>query len=233
MLVETMTDKEQHEEIFNDFYKLEESTIPRLVAEYSQVRKKLRIAPDREYAVCREVKTNKKNPWLIFISKPPSHSHYKGDVNYQAMTYYNTPKGLRVFKVNPEQTGGISCYNAHLFKRYAERLKLDLNTTLDKVKHFFINNGYGKGRIIAKEDGREYSIMVYRDGMTLGELQNDGFWFVHKTFISANEKRADQTEIESELIESLKAEIEQVFLAGDAGGNLEFMKDVLLGMTKK
>lgn len=235
MIVPTMSDEEIHAAVFKDFYQLEETTIPRLAKEYDRSRVKYKIAPDKDYYVWHEVKTKNKNPWLLSFSKAPSIEKYSSSVsciNYQAMTYYNTDKGIRVLKVNAEETGGLSAYNAHLFKRYAERTGVNLSTTIDKVKKFFTVNGYSKGRVIEK-DGRRFTIMVCAEGLLLGEIQAGGFWCVHKTFIGPNEMRQDQQDLEAELISSLRDEIEQAYLTGTGGfPGLSFLQDASKGIGK-
>ena len=150
----------------------------------------------------------KTNDWMITFCKAPTKKSYKGreTVCYDIYFYHYTNIGLRVFRMLPE--GGISVYNAHFFTQYNERLNLNLVDPLEKVKHYFTNNGSSRSIKLPKK-GRDYLIGIAKDGFILGEIQND-VWTVYKTFISKEMAFEYQDGIEKELKDSLQNDINEM-----------------------
>jgi len=206
MLIETMYPHEITAEIFND-WSIVTNSLERLHNEYNKQRRKNKVPKDKTYSVAYDIKTKKKNTWIFILSKAPSIQSYKGleSVNACCLVYYYNSEGIRVFKVRPE--GGLSVYNGHLFTRYNERMSLDLDKSIDIVKHFFINNGYSTSQILPKE-GRDFFMSTCKDGLLLGELQEERSWMVNKTFINRDQLKPSQDELEVELIKSLQVQIE-------------------------
>lgn len=206
MLVPAMNTAELMKEILTDWPFMAKS-VDRLVHEYDRKRRRAKIDKKLEYCSAYEIKTHRKNTWVVIVSKAPHAEKYKGPetVSWDGLVYYRNAQGLRVFKVN-NLNQGFSVYNGHLFKRYNERLGLGLVKPVDIIKRFFCNNGYGLTRIVPQGD-REFTIEVCRDGLLLGELYEDRMWHVHRTFISRNLTRMDQDEVERELLEGLEIEI--------------------------
>jgi hypothetical protein len=210
-----------------------EKSVERLVHEYDRKRRRAKIDRKLEYCKAYEIKTHRKNTWVIIVSKAPSAEKYKGPetVSWDGLVYYRNALGLRVFKVN-NLSGGFSVYNGHLFKRYNERLGLGLVKPVDIIKRFFCNNGYGLTKIIAKE-GREFTIEVCRDGLLLGELYEGRMWHVHKTFISRDLARMDQDEVERELMDGLQNEIqtEMAFYTKEfSQSTLDYREEIVKGI---
>jgi hypothetical protein len=182
-------------------------SVERLVHEYDRKRRRAKIDKRLEYCMAYEIKTHRKNTWVIIVSKNTSVEKYKGpeSVAWDGLAYYWSAHGLRVIKLN-NLNGGFSVYNGHLLKRYNERLGLGLVKPTDIIKCFFCNNGYGITKIIPKGN-RNFTIEVCRDGLLLGEIYEDGQWHVHKTFISRDLTRVDQDDVERKLLDSLQFEI--------------------------
>lgn len=206
MLVHTMNTAELQKEILRDWPHMEKS-VARLVHEYDRMRRRAKIDKRLEYPKAYEIKTHRKNTWVVIVSKSTKAEKYKGleSVFWDAVVYYRNAHGLRVFGLN-HVNGGFSVYNGHLFKRYNERLELGLVKPIDIIKRFFCNNGYGLRKVVPKGD-RELTIRVCRDGLLLGEMFEGGKWNVHRTFISRNLTRMDQDEVERDLLDSLQKEI--------------------------
>ncbi len=114
--------------------------------------------------------------------------------------YYYTSKGFRVFIPSSDKI--FLVYNGHLFKRYNERLNLNLASTLEAAIHYFTYNAYMHPHILEK-NGMIYAIGLCKDGFLLGEVKYNNVWLEWKTFISRNLARADQDEMEKELIDQL------------------------------
>jgi hypothetical protein len=210
MIVETMSPSELSKAIIKDLIALKKSTLLRLAKEYDKLRSKKKISKEASFHQVYEIKSAAKNKWICFFSKSPIVSKYQSfkNITYTCITYYYTSKGLRVIRLIDYGTNEIlNVYNGHFFTRYNERMKLNLKQPLDIVKHFFIHNCYGMGRVIENE-GREYTLSKCTDGFMLGELQNNRQWWVEKTFISNDMKREDQSEKEKEFIGRLNFEVQ-------------------------
>jgi hypothetical protein len=205
MLVTTMNPPEVAKEVFTDYENIIKS-VERLGIEYDRERRKKKVDKKARYSVAYPIKTKRKDTWIVFLSKAPAVSVYKGegDINVKAVVYYRNTVGLRVFSIGA--TGGLHVYNGHLFSRYRERIGLTLSDPVDVVKVFFMNNGYTQGQVIRK-DGREYTLNVCRDGFLLGELQHGRRWLVHRTFISRDLTTPEQEEQEKNLIAHMQQEI--------------------------
>lgn len=202
-----MNDVELLSELISDTHKIRSTTIERLILEYDRERKKKKISKERTYTRCYPIKTAAKNTWLVFLGKSPSIEFYRdtSSLTIHPIVYYYNQIGLRAFQLGTD--GFFHVYNGHLFNRYNERMELGLNTPVEIMKRFFTHNRHHTQATIEKK-GRQFSLSVCKEGMLLGEFQNDGFFLVHKTFISRDIFYADQDEVEKELIRVLQKEIE-------------------------
>jgi hypothetical protein len=231
MLVESMNEVEITNEVLKDFSKLRETTSDRLANEYDKERRKFKIDNKKIYPIVYPVKTAAKNTWLLFLSKAPAHERYKGieSINVSYLVYYYNSKGLRVF--NCSSGGFIEVYNGHFFKRYNERLNLNLNRPLDIVKSYFMHGCHAVYSVINKND-KKYTIGVSVEGILLGELRYNGQWLINKTFISRDISRPDQDEVEHELINSLKKDIEKALIFNNvSAGDLKIYTNVMNALT--
>lgn len=232
MLVHTMNTAELMKEILTDWPCMAKS-VGRLVDEYDRRRRRAKIDRRLEYCKAYEIKTHRKNKWVVILSKNTAVEKYKGpeSVAWDGVVYYWSAHGLRVIKLN-NLNGGFSVYNGHLLKRYNERLGLGLVKPTDIIKCFFCNNGYGITKIIPKGN-RNFTIEVCRDGLLLGELYEDGQWHVHKTFISRDLTRVDQDDVERKLLDSLQFEIqaEMAYYTKEfSRGTLRYKEEIIKGI---
>ena len=79
---------------------------------------------------------------------------------------------------------------------------------------------------------KEFTISVCKEGLLLGELQEDRSLLVNKTFINKNLIRLDQNEVEDELIKSLQEEIETELNKVDFDKESYYYKaDIIKGIT--
>lgn len=210
MLVQSMNSQEIFLEIQREFEELFSTTAYRLVHEYDRLRRKSKIPKTAQFPECYDVRTKGKNNWLLIISKAPSESKYKSpnDGTICFLTYYYTDNGMRVFKKMYDGKanqlgGGWAIYTGHLFSRYNERLNLNIDKPLDRVKDFFIKNGHAS---IKRND--DYSVMAKcKEGMLLGKQVNNQM-IVFNTFLGPNEIKPDQQEVALNQIKSLENDIE-------------------------
>jgi len=205
MIVESMDHLELKKEVLRDFQKLRETTEERLAAAYDKERRKFKIEKTRSYSKVYPVKTASKNNWLIFINKAPAQEIYKGfdSMNVCYVVYFYTSTGLSVINI---ASGHLELYYGHFFKRYNERMKLGLTNTLDAVKKYFANGGFGVYSVV-KKDGKDYSIGLSGEGILLGEVIHNRQWVINKTFISRDIMRSDQDATEKELMDTLHNDI--------------------------
>lgn len=207
MLVTSMNPAEINNQIYREYDKLWSSTVTRLVHEYHRERKKLKIDKDRLYTKDYHIKTTSKNNWIICIGKAPSIEKYNNpeSTTVTCVVYYYTEKGIRVF--NPGSKEAVAVFNGHFFKRYNERLHLNLSKPVDIIVHFFKHSRDIHQTLLPKEQ-KMYSIGFCKNGMLLGEFNYNEKWLVWKTFISRDLTKRNQEEVEYELINSLQTEVE-------------------------
>lgn len=231
MLLETMSPMEITRAILKEVEIYNQKALHRLSKDYERERKKKKIPKNAQYAVMYEITTYNKVKIIYLFSKPPADEVFKGNPCICILSYQYTRLGLRVYKIIPG--GGLSVFNPHVFKRYNERMQLNIEDQMDRVEHFFIHNGFFRSQVFKKEDGI-YTVTRCRDGLLLGKIENEGYWLVHRTFISFNETRKDQDQLSQELVDSLQDQIEQLLNHEDFDRDkYEYMADIVKGITKK
>ena len=97
MLIDTMNSKEIMSEIFKDWTAVKKS-INRLANTYNNQRRKGNVSKLSNYSKSFEIKTARKNTWLLILSKAPSDDKYKGmsSINICSLIYFYGRLGLRV-----------------------------------------------------------------------------------------------------------------------------------------
>lgn len=230
MILDTMNDFEILSEIQRDYRLIVNRSIDRYAKNYDKIRRNSCISKDAEFPKCFEVRTHAKNDWILILSKAPAENKYKGldSISYCFLVYYYTKVGIRVFKVDIQY--GTAAFNAHFFSRYNERLNLGLINTLDKVKHYFCNNSYAIGQI--KDNNSAFNVIgKCKDGFRLGCYLGNKPWIIYKTFISNSMTSEEQEEIGSELINSLRQQIESELVKKDFDKDkYYYMADVYKGI---
>jgi hypothetical protein len=203
MLVPSMNNSKIHAQIRQEHNKLKSTTVQRLIHEYDRERRKLKIQKDSPWYREYPVKTAGKNTWIVFMHKAPSKSTYKDAncINVLCIVYYYSDKGLKVYYLSNEDV--LIGFNSHFFKRYNERLGLNLQKPLDIVKVYFRSGVYAPCKII-KKDKKQCIIGFCIDGLGLGVLKYNRRNLEWKTFISKDLTFREQDEMEQELIDELK-----------------------------
>jgi hypothetical protein len=193
-----MNRQEVASELIRDYEALHKSTIDRLCDEYIRERKKWKINKEKEYPKVYPIRTKRKNNWLIIVRKPPSDETFNGDVVYSCVVYYYDKKGLCVLRYS-DDINLVEVFCGHFFKRYNERMRLDLSGTIDIIKAFFVNNGSMHHRMLLR-DGT--SLSLCREGFAFGRVHDKGNWLVHKTFITKDMAHYDQILMEMGMTEA-------------------------------
>jgi hypothetical protein len=133
MLLETMTVDEALAETILDRQKIcESSTLLRLQVEYNKYRKSKKVGNNTLLAKSFEIKTKRKNNWIIIMNKELGASK---DIEYSMFVHYLTSAGLRVISI--DRNGSALFFSGHMFKRWNERLGLRCTKTTDMIKAFF------------------------------------------------------------------------------------------------
>lgn len=234
MIIPTMNSEEIHKCIIHDFRLLKFRYFDLAGKEYDRLRRRNKINKLLPFTRKFTYTLPSKNKWILLLSKAASDRKYKGfgSISILSFTYYYTEKGFRVFKIMPSNDGadvkGISVFNAHLFQRYVERMKLNIENPLEKAVHFFTNNGY-----IMNDVANNGILGICKDGMVLGNLQNQGNWIVYKTFISDDISGLDQKEISEELTEDLRRRIEENKFSNSFKEIHSHYSDVYYGISKR
>jgi hypothetical protein len=183
MLISTMNHSEISREVKRDYNVLLNTTILRLGSEYDRERRKLKIDNKRTYTRLYTIKTAHKNNWIIVMGKAPSKEKYIGteSLTLCCVTYFYDNKGLKV--LNWTNIGVLQVYNGHFFQRYNQRLNLGLTSLIEIVKRYFFYNRYSCETCHVENDHIRF-VGFSKDGLLLGELQQEGNWLVWRTFIS-------------------------------------------------
>ncbi len=234
MIVEAMNQAELTREVTRDLEKLRATTELRLVDEYIRERKRFKINRSKTYAKVYPVKTASKNTWLLYFGKKPSADKYKDiesvTVNYAV--YYYASDGLSV--ISPNVTGFFNMYYGHFFKRYNERMNLNLNKPLDVVNHYFLTGGNNAVYSVVKNNDTEKIFGIAPQGILLG-IRTNTKWLIHKTFITRDLTYSEQDERERKLMNSLKLDIVKAMLAADsdkASEKLRISSDIAAAISQ-
>ena len=209
MLVPAMNHEEIAAQIKSEFQKICDTTHVRLFAEYDRERRKLKISKEASYPKEYEIRTAGKNNWIIFLHKAPGEKKYTGtkDLSVTSVVYYYSKKGLMVFSPlidNPTLSG----YTSHFFKRYNERLCLNLHNPIDIVRAFFRKGVYCSIKLVERNN-KPYLIAFGVDGIRFGKILH-GFTYVEwKTFVPRELAYSKQKEWENELNEKLLRELKE------------------------
>ena len=138
-----------------------------------------------------------KNHWIYITQLKTKHDIFQTFINY-----HDTSIGIRAGLVMTNME--IVFFTGHLFKRFAEREKLDIASPVDKIKKFFTQNPVLSYDFLAElGDGAHEIIGRVKTGVVLG-IRNKKKIMVCNTYLSNEMLKKDQTLIAN----SLKAEID-------------------------
>jgi hypothetical protein len=193
MLLDTMTlaelkkeTLEEKEQIFGS------STMKRLSGEYMKERKKHKVKNNDIWRRFYEIKTKRKNNFIIAMSKQLGTVSIVDCVIY---VWYNSQRGVRVISI--DAVDGVLIFNSHVFKRWNERLGLGIVNPFDTIRSFFTKNDDIYFRVLVDAKGEKTSDMFgpIDGGFLLGEY-HDKRLSVIKTFI--NRELAGQNQLDYE-----------------------------------
>jgi len=200
-----MNTKEITREILNDYHIITtSSTFTRLANEYYHERKKLNVKREADYVKFYDIKTKSKNNWVIILSKDISHKKYEHieDGTFRLFVYYYNCKDICVLQTGPSKK--IGYYYGHMFKRYRERMELNIPDLMDVIKHFFINIYLPYHKYYRQADGQLKMIALTKEGFIMGEINEEDHWTIYKTFIGRKTANSMTTSEEKAVINKLR-----------------------------
>lgn len=199
MLVEAMNYQEISQEVMKDFMKLRSTTEERLAEMYDRERRKLKVDKYSCYPKAYSVKTGTKNNWIIIFRKSTVHEKYKSqkEINVHYIVYYHTAKGLNVIS---HSNNYHELFYGHFFKRYNERMKLNLDKHVDIVTDYFLNTPEIYYKITTKNNCNA-TIGVCDKGYLMGEYLPKENFVINKTFVSKDISHEGQRKAEKYLMQ--------------------------------
>jgi hypothetical protein len=207
MVLQGMSWTELKREIERDHEKITgSSTLHRFIYEYHQEREKKKVKPASEHIVFRHFKTNSKNTWFAMIRKSPESEVFRGpdDIRLACFLYYRDHESFRVIF---RSGGGIlNVFNGHVFKRYRERMGLEIDDPKKVIEHYFERNPDMNFCAMPIRDGYQQVIGMIPDGFLLGEAVTLEAIFLNKTFIS--------TQTANQFHQQMLLELEATLLTG-------------------
>ena len=208
MLVPAMNHQEIAAQIKREHSKICNTTLLRLGAEYDRERRKRKIPKEAFYPKEYEIKTAGKNNWIIFLHKAPGERKYTGTASlcFLCVIYYYSDKGLKAFYQAADDV--IAGFTSHFFKRYNERLGLNLSNPIDILKAFFRKGMYCTLKMIERNN-RPHIIGFGVDGIRLGEMMYDLNYVEWKTFVNRELAYSKQKEWEHKLNIELMMELKE------------------------
>lgn len=209
MLVPSMNLDEIAAQVKKEYDKIYVTTLMRLGAEYDRERKKLRIRKEETYPKEYEIKTSGKNNWIIFMHKMPGAKKYNGteNISFLCVVYYYSKKGLMAYYL--AESNVLAGFTSHFFKRYNERLNLNLSKPIDVVKAFFRKGMYSHIKMVDRHN-KPHIIGFGVDGIRLGEIKYElSYNYVEwKTFVTRKIAYGFQKKMERELFKELVEEMQ-------------------------
>ena len=137
--------------------------------------------------IWKEYTSPRKNRYLFFSRV--FDKHMKRILTGLAVVRY-TSEGLAVYTtwLGDQKLISPMVLTPHMWKRYAERVKVDKHG-IDLIKHYFLNNPHGKDsdnqKVVGRSvrwNGEDHLSCCVPDGVLLG--QQYGWLFVVRTFIT-------------------------------------------------
>jgi hypothetical protein len=209
MLVPAMNHQEIAAQIKSEYKKIYTTTLLRLGTEYDRERRKRKISKEAMYPKEYEIKTAGKNNWIIFLHKAPGEKKYSGtqSLAFLCVVYYYSDKGLMAFYMTAEDAP-IAGFTSHFFKRYNERLCLNLSNPVDIIKAFFRKGVYCTIQMVERNN-RPHLIAFGVEGIRFAEIKYDSTYVEWKTFVTRELAYREQKELEQALADDLVSDLEE------------------------
>lgn len=193
-----MSFEEIAKEAVSDIEKIfSSSTVERLQIQYAKYRNSNNITKGIRYPKCYEIKTKRKNKWIIIIECcGMKNGGYLLETTL--FTYFYTNKGLRVV-LPARDNKQIFIFNSHVFKRWSERLSKNIIQPLEMAKQYFMGND----ECIMEVLKDNYVFGIIKDGFILGEKYDTSIQLI-KTFITTDIAFQSQLDKRREILKCVK-----------------------------
>jgi len=138
--------------------------------------------------------TSARNKWLAFFEV---RAH---QVNFIciciSIDHGGLPIALEPIVVDTKENIYVAEYSMHFFKRYNERLKLEIVKPMQTIRHYFKHNLHSESYIKSSrtELGDLKFFQPVNGGVILGTSHDEEKWMQMKTFISNDMLKATQVE---------------------------------------
>lgn len=230
MITEKMNAADINNEILHDHISITEK-INKVSKAYNKERRKTNVRKESTYSKVYEFTSNRKNNWILILSKAPSVNLYNGmdSISICFLVYYQGLDGMKVFKIM--LNGGFIVYDEHFFEIYNQKMSLGITGPLERAKHFFQKNGYTVGKV-HKADSKTFISLKCKEGVILGELTENNSWIEGRSFISNDQKSISQKEIEKLQLEQLQQDIEAELNSPEFNKfAYDYMADIMKGIN--
>ena len=195
MLVETMTTKEMIDELRKDFSQIQEKTWKFI--DGGGIRHLRRPNAKFPAYITRDIQTSRGNKYISIILFRKRGDVFKLNASELVSAILQTKEGLATVSLSYSgkyRKEILHYYRPHMFKRYKERMGLDLDG-IDLIKYFDNRNAdlIVQDDYKHKEGDMEHDIMLTcYDGALFGTIKEDGgdICYMLNTFI-ANETMQD------------------------------------------
>lgn len=195
MILPTMNPEEIYREISKDEKHLQRKILESSVTFRLEMHRRKITTSARTFLY----KTSQLNEWRISFRWKYNQLT---DISYYLKT--REKKGYAAYIINRIKDSKdffVIKFNSHFFKRYNERLKLELKEPSEVIKHFFKNNDEFKtGTSELLDDGTRYITYLFNGGIGIGWEQDSTKTINFKTFI-ANDTLTEKQQILSKYIE--------------------------------
>jgi hypothetical protein len=192
MIVSSMTYDEIRKEIQNDV----ELVYKKSTHVITELERKMRREKLKKHLHVYEYNSKNKNKWIVKIDIGPK------DVGRTFMTHFYVDN--KIVAVQVIDSPFLLYYTAHFFKRYRERLTLEIAKPEELIRHYLTGSSHFVPKILEKVDNNLLKMyIVGKQGTILGTLHvNTGICKMN-TFLSPSMLKSDQVEMEKEMKERL------------------------------
>lgn len=192
MIVPSMTNEQVRKEFLHDFNMLED----RAIGVYPLLRSAMHKRNQNHATETKLWKSPLHNTWMSFYRMDGPDT----GVMHVCITmdHRNLLKSLTLMGEGTVADHYIAEYNIHFYKRYNERMKLNLPKPMLIVKHYFKHNFDSDAftELSATDHPMVHKIFVpVNGGALLGFRYLDKKWFDMKTFVSNEMLRESQLEM--------------------------------------
>jgi len=182
MIIETMTKSE----IISDIQKDEDLLYARLRQNYGfKLRRRLIKTRTKSITIWSKERCHF-NTYIAILEAT------KKEMTIMIINHHQTKIGLRC--VAPLEIEGWSFYNGHFFRRYNERMNLNISSPLEVASSYFLINRGFTHSYVEKVDNRLYAVASVNEGIALGYEENEIFtWntFVPRNMLTKSQKIID------------------------------------------